>query len=162
LADCWNNKYQFIYRCNKALEAIPEITANDTDKKRWEGEARFIRAILYFELVRIFGEVPIVTIPLSISEAYDVPKSSIEEVYDLIREDLEAIVSNQLLTREIVPGRASLYSAMALLGKVYVYRSGYPLNKNEWSKAADLLSQVIDSGEFEFMENYADIFAHKN
>lgn len=162
LASCWNNKYQFIYRCNKVLEAIPNIDANEIDKKKWEGEARFIRAILYFELVRIFGEVPIVTTPLGIAEAYEVPKSSIEEVYDLIRDDLEAIVGNQLLSREIVPGRASLYSAMALLGKVYIYRSGYPLMKSEWTKAADMLGQVINSGEFEFMENYADIFAHKN
>lgn len=162
LASSWNNKYHYIYRCNKVLEAIPGIEADETDRKRWEGEARFIRAILYFELVRIFGEVPIVTTPLSITEAYEVGKSSIEEVYNLIRDDLQAIVSNELLTREIIPGRANLYSAMALLGKVYVYRSGYPLHKEEWSLAADLFKQVIDSEEFEFYDDYAEIFAHHN
>jgi len=162
LASCWDNKYHFIYRCNKVLEAIPGIDASDIDKKKWEGEARFIRALLYFELVRIFGEVPIVTTPLSITEAYEVDKSSIEDVYNLIRDDLQAIITNDLLSREIIPGRANLFSAMALLGKVHIYRSGYPLNKDEWAMAANLLKQIKDSGEFEFYDDYADIFAHQN
>lgn len=162
LESCWNSLYQYIYRCNKVLEAIPGIEARSELANRWEGEAKFIRAALYFDLVRIFGEVPLVTSPIGIDEAYKIPKSDIEEVYNLIKDDLESIINGKLLSREIKPGRANLYSTMALLGKVFVYRSGYPLKKNEWSNAVSVLREVIESGEYEFFENYEDIFAHKN
>lgn len=163
LAEAWNNIYNHIQRCNMVLGSLDNVEGLDqVVKKQWEGEALFIRSLLYFDLVRYFGGVPIVTKVLSIEEAYQTPKASVKEVYDLIRDDLLKIVEDNLLSKEIVPGQANMYSAKAQLGKVYVYRSGFPLNENEWSNAKSMLGDVIQSGKFEFFENYADIFAFEN
>ncbi|WP_236978047.1 RagB/SusD family nutrient uptake outer membrane protein [Membranihabitans maritimus] len=162
LATAWNNLYNYINRCNRVIYYVGEIDAQESSKNQWKGEALFIRSLLYFDLVRIFGEVPIVIEPLTIDDAYEVPKSTIQEVYDVIKNDLSEIVNNNWLSTEIFPGRANIYAAKALLGKVLIYRSGYPLRTNEWSQAKLLFEDVIGSGEFEFFENYDDIFAFEN
>lgn len=162
LANAWNNLYDYIQRCNKVLAAIPHVEEENDVKNSWKGEVLFIRSIFYFDLVRIFGGVPVVTTPLTIEEAYNTPKGTIEEVYNLIKNDLSDVVKNQWLSTNIVPGRANLYSAKALLGKVLIYRSGYPLETSEWSEAKDVLGEVIQSGQFEFFDSYEDIFAHEN
>jgi hypothetical protein len=163
LAEAWNSIYNHIQRCNMVLESLDNVEGLEQDvKKQWEGEALFIRSLLYFDLVRYFGEVPLVTTTLSIEEAYKTPKATIKEVYDLIRDDLLKVVEDNLLSTNIVAGQANLYSAKALLGKVYVYRSGYPLNENEWTNAKTFLGDVIQSEKFQFLDNYADIFAFEN
>lgn len=163
LAEAWNSIYNHIQRCNMVLESLDNVEGLEQDvKKQWEGEALFIRSLLYFDLVRYFGEVPLVTTTLSIDEAYKTPKATIKEVYDLIRDDLLKVVEDNLLSTNIVAGQANMYSAKALLGKVYVYRSGYPLNENEWTNAKTFLGDVIQSEKFQFLDNYADIFAFEN
>lgn len=162
LATAWNSLYDYIQRCNKVLVSLPNIDEEESIKNQWKGEVLFIRSLLYFDLVRIFGEVPIVTAPLTIDEAYNIPKSTVSEVYELIKSDLLEVVDNQWLSAEIIPGRTNIYAAKALLGKVLIYRSGYPLETNEWSLARKMFEEIIDSGEFEFLENYSDIFAFEN
>lgn len=160
-AQVWEQYYNYINRCNKILEAYGSIEMDEAKSKQYEGEARFVRAMCYFDLVRLFGGVPIVTRTLSISESYQVSRSGISEIYDLIVTDLTA--ASELLPEAYAAtdkGRATKWTAKGYLGKVYVFRSGYPLKKNEWDKARQVLLEVKNSGQFEFFNNYEDIYKY--
>ncbi|MCB0686689.1 MAG: RagB/SusD family nutrient uptake outer membrane protein [Saprospiraceae bacterium] len=156
----WSTLYEAIYRCNIFLQKIQPVEFMEaSEKAAMIGEAKTIRALLYFDLVRYFGGVPVVTTPLTISESLTIGRASIEEVYQLIVEDLDdAVASLPNQYDGSNTGRITVFAAKALLGKVYVTRSGYPLNLDEWGKARDLFEDVISSGQFEFFENYDDIF----
>lgn len=159
LNQAWSQLYTVINRCNNVLVHLDDIELDAAKKDQYTGEVKFIRALMYFDLVRYFGDVPLVTSTLSISEALDVLRSSVEDVYAVIIEDLEDAIDKlpaSYASAEV--GRATTYAAQGLLGRVYMTRSGYPLQTNEWTKARDLFQGIIQSGAFNFAENYADNF----
>src|SRR5699024_8976566 len=100
---------------------------------------------------------------LTIDEAFDKGRDTVEGVYEIILADLEDAVAKlpNSYTGEDV-GRVTSHAARALLGRVYITRSGYPLETNEWEKTRDLLAKVIQSGQFEFFLNYDAIFDISN
>ncbi|MCE5345291.1 MAG: RagB/SusD family nutrient uptake outer membrane protein [Bacteroidales bacterium] len=165
LNTAWAASYEYIARCNYVLKNLEGSTVlSDELKNQYKGEALFIRGLIYFDLVRFFGEVPIVDKVITIEEGYSVKKSTIEEVYDLIVDDLSQ--ASQLLP-VVKPSqnkdRATAIAARAFLGKVYVYRSGYPLKKDEWNLAATELKAALDGvGTSGFFTKYADIFLYSN
>lgn len=165
LNTAWVSSYEYIARCNYVLKNLETNTElSDALKNQFKGEALFIRALIYFDLVRLFGEVPIVDKVITIAEGYTIKKSTIEEVYDFIVNDLSQAT---LLLPAVKPSqnvnRATALAARAFLGKVYVFRSGYPLNKNEWTLAATELKAVLDGvGTTGFLTNYADIYSYTN
>lgn len=154
-ADFWNLSYNGINRCNKLLIEIdrPEVKWSDLAyKNRSSGEALFLRALYYFNLVRQFGGVPLVLTPISATEALKMERSSEDEVYTSIINDLNsAIAQFQGATKLEENGRANLYSAYALLGKVYLTRKDY-------SNAEASLKKIIDSNKYMLLSNYADLF----
>jgi hypothetical protein len=165
LNTAWANLYNTIMRCNYILEYIGDITFESEDiKKQIEGEALFIRALIYFDLVRYFRGVPLVDKPLSISEAYSFTRASEEEVYNFIINDLKtAITLLPNVKPKELPSRATVLAAKGFLGKVYVFQSGYPLNKNNWDLAKVELETVVTSiGTTGFFEKYEDIFLYEN
>lgn len=151
----WNNTYSGIYNTNKAIEAIEEQDfqwENPELKARSLGEVYFLRAMYYFDLVRQFGGVPLVTEGITGSDAVGIKRSSQEQTYQLIESDLKISIqhfSKSGTTNEY--GRANLGAAQALLGKVY-------LTQKKYSQAEKPLAQVIESGQFGLLENYADVF----
>jgi len=155
----WNNTYSGIYNCNKAIEALETVKHNWENpalKERSLGEVYFLRALYYFNLVRQYGGVPIVTKGITGDEAVGIKRSTEEDVYDLIIADLnEAIehLANMGDTGE--PGRVNLGAAQALLGKVY-------LNLKVYSAAETQLYDVIQSKNFGLLPNYADVFDPRN
>jgi hypothetical protein len=163
LYQAWSVPYAGINRCNQVLKKITDVPMSDTKRQQFTGEAKLIRALLYFDLVRMFGKAVKVTEPVSIDESYDVPAASAEEIYDLIVTDLTEAAN--LLPSSYDAGnlgRATSWTAKGFLGKVYVFRSGYPLKKNEWDKAKSLFEEIINSGNFEFAAKYEDIYSHAN
>lgn len=164
LNEAWSNLYNTVMRCNYILTNLEEVELDSEFKKRIEGEARFIRALIYFDLVRYFRGVPIVEKPLSISEAYEVQRSSEELVYEFIISDLKKAI--ELLPNKMpkeLPNKATQYAARGFLGKVYVFQSGYPLTKNNWDLALNELKTVVEGiGDAGFFENYEDIFLFEN
>lgn len=165
LNTAWANLYNTIMRCNYILDRIGNITFDSEDvKKQIEGEALFIRALIYFDLVRYFRGVPLVDKPLSISEAYSFKRASEEEVYNFIITDLKTAIS---LLPDVkpkdLPNRATVLAARGFLGKVYVFQSGYPLNKNSWEPAKAELEAVVNSiGLAGFFDKYENIFLYEN
>lgn len=155
----WNSSYIGINRANAVLDRVPAVDMNENMKSRILGEARFIRALMFFNLVRAFGDVPIrekETTDLNISWQRE-PSA---EVYELIISDLElakaALPENYPASEA---GRATKGAAQALLAKVYITMAGEPLNdESKWALAVTELEAIINSGTYALFENYGDIF----
>lgn len=163
LSSAWNGFYNEIMRANRVLESLENIELDESKRNRYEAEAKFIRALCYFDLVRLFGGVPKVTSVLTVEEGYEAVKASDKEIYDLIVEDLSFAANNLPDSYEASQsGRATSWAAKGFLGKVYVFRSGYPLKLNEWDLAKTQFESIINSGNFEFFDNYAAIYNHEN
>lgn len=136
----WNRLYKVIYDANVALAKIPacDFGTYTAMKDQFLGEAYFLRAWAYFELVRLFGNVPIIDSPMSPSEVKEIGQSSPREVYDnIIVPDLTTAIAKLPLRTAMVDsknasaassGRADLVAARAMLARVYMTMAGFPLN----------------------------------
>lgn len=121
----WAALYQGIRRANVVIERVPGVDMDMVLRNRYIGEAKFIRALMYFDLVRAWGGVPIVT---TADPPVLVSRSSKEEVYDLIVSDLLFAIDNlseQLSLPDAEAGRATKEAAKALLGKVYLFQKDF-------------------------------------
>src|SRR5690606_26341775 len=133
LSSAWNAFYNQIMNVNKVIESLQNIEMASELKNQYEAEARFLRALCYFDLVRLFGGVPKVATTLTIDQGYELQRATEKEIYDFIVEDLSYAKNN--LPEEYPSnnrGRVTNYAAAGYLGKVYLYRSGYPLKLNEF------------------------------
>ncbi|WP_298710957.1 RagB/SusD family nutrient uptake outer membrane protein [Chitinophaga sp.] len=132
----WLANYKGIFRANQVLKFIDRpVDYAGTAKDQYIGEAKFLRAQFYFDLVRTFGGVPVVTTALSIEEARGQRRNSVDEVYALIIDDLKDAVAKLPAPGAMQKGRTSKGAATALLGKVYLYRKDYPNAKDMLGKA---------------------------
>tara|TARA_R110000796_G_scaffold67449_3_gene154728 strand:- start:50103 stop:51620 length:1518 start_codon:yes stop_codon:yes gene_type:complete len=123
-ASFWNDFYQGIFRANILLSKLPDVPMSETTKSRFAAEAKTLRAYYYFELVRLFKNIPLITEPIPSSEIYNVPQVSPEAIYTQIETDLIEALTNLPITITDVTneaGRLTKGSAQALLGKVYLY-----------------------------------------
>ena len=161
----WINYYAAIFRCNKVIQA--EETADWggdlTARGRIIGQARALRAILYFDLARMFGDVPLITVPTE----ENLPRTAASEVYKQIFEDLKYAAANipanafPLDNRKENDGRITKYAAEALMARAYLYYTGYYGQENEGctkQEAIDALEDIINNGGYELEAKYADLF----
>jgi len=161
----WQKYYSGIYRANLLLQKLDEAPEDsdisDEFKARAEGEAKFLRAYFYFDLVRFFGNVPLITEPLSGDELYTQVQVAPAEVYALIEQDLQD-AKNTFEIPETVPadelGRITKGAVNALLGKVILYQN----NENRMGEAAQALDDVINSGIYSLEPDFGDIFDPAN
>lgn len=148
VGDYYRSFYNVVFRANVVLANLD--VATDANRANIEAEARFVRAYAYFNLVRLYGDIPLVTTPIDASEkeiAYT--RVPTDEVYDLIIEDLRMAVTgldNRYKTR------ASLAAAQTLLAKVYM-----TLGIN-YVEAQILLESVINSNLYSLEPNFKDVF----
>lgn len=152
----WRSYYEGIANANLSIQKIPDIVMNDQEKKKLLGEAYFLRAWYYFNLVRMFGNIPLVTEPVTLqSENLRPSQASPEEVYNLILSDLE-IAENSNLPWVDPSGRVSLGAVKSLLAKVYITMAGYPLQKGQeyFNLAAGKAKEVISSGNYQLFNDY--------
>jgi tetratricopeptide (TPR) repeat protein len=162
LAERWSDGYRGIYRCNTLLDRILIVPMEETLKMRFIGEAKFLRALMYFNLVRIFDGVPLVLKEIkNTEEGYDYGRASAMEVYAQIIKDLEEaeLTLPQTYAGTDV-GRATSGAAKAVLGKVYLTLKQYPEAENKLKEVMEMESQ----GTYGLLPNYADVFktANKN
>ncbi|HUH17718.1 RagB/SusD family nutrient uptake outer membrane protein [Albibacterium sp.] len=126
----WTARYQGIYRANTALENLDKVTAweSDAQKNQLKGEAHFLRALFYFELSEMFGEVPLVIT----TEAVNLPKSPADETYAQIAYDLNQAITLMPSTpySNVASGHATKWAAQALMARVFLFYTGY-YNKTE-------------------------------
>ena len=141
----WNACYATIARVNNVISYLDVVT-DETLRNQYEGEVLFLRSLEYFNLVRLWGPVFIVTSKVSSEVARDMQRSTVDEVYALIEEDLENIVNNELLPGKMADsdlGRADLNAAKALLAKVYA--THYRVGDEKYARAAQLCKEVLES-----------------
>ena len=133
----WNDPYQGIFRANVLLKKLPAVPMADNLKARFEGEAKALRAYYYFNLVRMFKNIPLLLEPLTATNMYQAEQAKPEDVYAQIEKDLtDAIaVLPPTVAATTEAGRFTQGAAKALLGKVYLYEK-----KN--AQAAQQLAEV--------------------
>jgi len=149
----WAADYEGIYRANIVLEKVPGIDMDSRLKERILGEAYFIRAYFYYTLASMFGGVPLVDRPLAPSE-YKMPRATAEEVWALVESDLRS-AADRLPLRSQYPlselGRITKGAAQSLLVKTLLW-------KKDWTEAQQIAEEVINSGEYELVDDYRTIF----
>ena len=152
----WSSCYWWINRANTVLDRVPPITMDPALRTRLLGEAHFLRALAYFNLVRWFGDVPLLEHEVKSLTGLKVSRTPAAEVYALILQDLQDAIG-ALPAAYTGPdiGRVTSGAAQALLAKVY-------LTRQDWTQAAQLAGQVINSGRYELLPNYTDIFKIAN
>ncbi|MEZ4983687.1 MAG: RagB/SusD family nutrient uptake outer membrane protein [Saprospiraceae bacterium] len=149
----WNGYYTGIFRANLAIANIPDIEMDEALRNRLVGENRFLRAYFYFNLVRWFGDVPLITEPFP--EEFIIPRSPTSEVYAQIIADLEAaaaVLPKRSAYGAADVGRATSGAALGMLAKVY-------LTLGDFENAADYAEEVILSQEYDLYPSYAELFS---
>lgn len=154
----WSKYYAGIYRCNLILEKINDVPSIDPIfKNRAIAELKFLRAYYYFDLVRFFGNIPLITKTLSADEIYRQTQSNSAAVYAQIEKDLKDAVAAAELP-ETVPaselGRITKGAAKALLGKTILYQN----NDAKMLEAAGYFEEVINSNIYKLEPKFEDIF----
>ncbi len=162
-AGLWSKNYIGIYRSNLVIEksegAVAGLTAEK--KARYIAEAKFLRAYFYFDLVRWFGNVPLITATPSADAIYKQTQTNATAIYAQIEKDLkEALATPQL--PESLPadelGRVTKGAAKALLAKAILFQN----NNARMGEAATLFEEVITSNNYALEKNFGDIFKPDN
>lgn len=149
IPNMYNTPYKTIVACNYFLDNVDRSPVSEQVINRFKAEVRFIRALSYFDLVQFFGGVIIYeNFPETLQEV-KIAKSTQEEVYAFIAEDLNYAIAN--LPAEEYMGHAVKGSAEALLGRVLI-------TQKKWDEALVPLKSIIDSGLFGLANNYQGLF----
>ncbi|MFS4456151.1 RagB/SusD family nutrient uptake outer membrane protein [Maribacter sp. 2304DJ31-5] len=153
----WISCYDGINRCNTILNRIDAIEMDDNVKANRIGEVKFIRALTYFNLVRIWGDVPLITMERENAfDAFEDTRASTSAIYDQIIADLTDAIASLSLKADTDSGRATRGAAQALLGKVH-------LTLQDWSAAVSALESVVNSPtNYDLEANFADLFDQSN
>ena len=155
----WTGNFNVVSAANNAIQEMPLFEAamlNDENKayaRQCTGEAKTIRAYAYFNLVRLFGKVPIIDSTMTSEQLAAQPQATTSALYDFIEKDLQEAI-------EVLPasytkdwaGRITKYTAMALKAKVHMYQ-------NEWDSVAVLTDRIMASGRFDLLDNFREVFS---
>ena len=150
VSNYWIDNYNAIFRANTVLANLGNVS-NAALKLQFEGEAKFARALSHFNLVRAFGDVPVVDKIINYNDKDYFSRDPQTEVYSFIESDLLTAIENLPRRAGIKVGRATKGAAQAILAKVYLTVKDYP-------KAKTLLEQIIADKDYVLMPVYRDIF----
>ena len=151
----WGKNYAVIYQCNDILDAIAEKeTAGQTEAEDIinKGEASFFRAYCYFNLVRAFGEVPLVTYKINDASEANIPKTTVDKIYEQIDADLKTAEESlpETWSTEYL-GRLTWGAARSLHARTYMMR-------NDWNNMYTASTDVIKKGLYNLRTPYNEIF----
>lgn len=147
----WQLNYLGIARCNTVMEKIVGLGEGDPLIQRLLQEVHFLRGFYYFNLVRVFGGLPLVTKEVNSLNAAKPDRSSAAETWLLIENDLQEAEALPLSHENADKGRATKGAAKALLAKVY-------LTQKKWQQAASKAKEVMDLGTYQLLPDYANNF----
>ncbi|MDR1369304.1 MAG: RagB/SusD family nutrient uptake outer membrane protein [Dysgonamonadaceae bacterium] len=152
VSEMWNSCYRGIFRANKAIEKIGEMDIPSRD--RLLGEAKFLRALYYYNLNIRYNGVPLIA-ETGMADIKNVSRASAQEIWALIEQDLKDAANGLPVSFSGADlGRPAKGAAQGLLGRVYLFMK-------EWQKAADAYAEVINSGTYRLMEDYGDLFTNQ-
>ena len=160
LSSTWGSLYNAIDRCNTALSHL-DVVDNAALKVQFEGELKFLRALHYFNIVRLWGAAPLVQKPITANEAKQMSRSGVNEIYAAIEADLMTAVNALPVSYGNAGdlGRTTQGAAKALLGKVY-------LTESKYSQAVNILKDLTpitgNTYNYALLPNVADVFSVTN
>ncbi|TXF91169.1 RagB/SusD family nutrient uptake outer membrane protein [Neolewinella aurantiaca] len=148
--DYYQSMYEVIFRSNNIMDFVPEA-ADEDNQSRYIAELKFLRAYAYFNLVRLYGDVPLVTTVVgpSDNEALFTRVPTVQ-IYDQIVADLQEAIS---VLDNTYKARASRAAAQGLLAKVYLTK-----DDRDYATAAQLCQDIINSGDYSLEEDFTDVF----
>ncbi len=158
----WSNIFQGIYRTNVVLQRMSGSTIDAALKARIEGEAHFLRAYFYFNLVRVYGGMPVFSAPVEPSAYSSQKRASVSETYAFIEADLKQAIEllpekNGYSASDV--GRATKGAARGYLARAIMYQLGTDnTNNHTWQEVYDAANAVVSSGQYSLTPNYATIF----
>lgn len=171
----WAFQYSNIRNSNIFLDNVGVSPVAQADKDKLTGEVKYIRAQAYFELVKRFGGVPLITKTQQLSDDLLVPRNTLQQCYDFIEQDLNEAIP--LLPGTNGAGLATRWAALALKSRVMVYAASYAqfgvmdpdgfgaIDPSQaqayWQKAYDAAREVIESGPFDLVTNLDVLFIPK-
>jgi hypothetical protein len=162
----WDRGYLYIRKINVFLEKMEEIDVVLEDKDQLVAEAKFLRAFIYFELIKRFGGVPIVEQAYGLGDVDEVSfkRNTFDECVAFIKQDLtEAMpdLPDRYLSTDANYGRATADACQALLSRTYLYAASPLFNpsndQQKWQKAADAAEALLDKG-YELYSDYQELF----
>jgi hypothetical protein len=160
----WSDHYQGVFRANILLQKLPDVPMDAAEKTRFIAETKALRATYYFNLVRMFKNIPLLTEPLSTADIYTVTQATHAAVYAQMVKDLNVAIPNLPATVPLATeaGRFTKGAAQAMLGKVYLY-------DNKKAEAAAQLAQVNGATPGQpnqygnkLLTNFADLWVFTN
>ncbi|WP_397447577.1 RagB/SusD family nutrient uptake outer membrane protein [Polaribacter sp. R77954] len=164
LNDTWVEMYGCIDNANNLIVKVNKFASNFSNATRSIGQAKFLRALTYFDLVRVWGEVPL-RVDLATQSTLYLAKSSKQAIYSQIIKDLTE-ASSELPSQPYLEGRPLSYAAQAFLAKVYMQmasESGLSQSPQQyWELAYQNAKSVYDAGTYTLLPNYADLFKEGN
>ncbi len=153
----WQYAYEQVYRCNLVIKNIPDAPVSDAFKAQVLAEAKFLRAFAYFELVKNFGDVPLLLEPLTVNDPKQERVAS-ALIWGQIEKDLknaaDVLPERSEQTASAI-GRATKGAALAYLVKAYVYQE-------KWSDAEPLAKQIITTGEYNLNDPFTNVWSIHN
>jgi len=159
----WNDYYQGIFKANTLLLKIPNTSMDEVLKERFVAEAKALRAYCYFNLVRMFRNIPLLLEPLTSSNIYQVTQAPPEEVYAQIEKDLTEAISvlPNSVSLSTEAGRFTKGAAQALMGKVYLF-------ENKSNEAAVQFAEVngtpggVSQYGYQLLSDFSELWVHSN
>ncbi|WBV57209.1 RagB/SusD family nutrient uptake outer membrane protein [Chryseobacterium daecheongense] len=162
----WKDYYQGIAKANLLLDRIPNANMNDQTRKRFIAEAKVLRSLYYFELLRMFKNIPLILKPiLANDDFYNIPQANPADVYAQIESDIVSAINDLPLSipssNKSEVGRITQGSARAILGKIYLY------DKKNTEAAAQFAMVNGDPGTtsqygYKLVANFADLWKVDN
>ncbi|BDD08288.1 membrane protein [Fulvitalea axinellae] len=145
------HKYKSIRKANEFIEKVGESSMDESFKKTAVAEARWLRAEFYFELVKRYGDVPLITKAQTINDDFLTPRTPATDVWDFIDSELDEIDDILESKSDILNGKISKEACWALGSRAMLYAK-------RWEKCVDYSRRVIESGKFEMSPDYGKLF----
>ncbi len=153
--DAWDDMFNAVNRANSVIETVPTFSISDELKTLYVAEAKALRGLHYFNIVRSWGGVPLRLVPLSNLDDIGLAKSSETEIYNQVIKDLSDAIGSNALPAKFTggdQGRLGLHAAKAILAHVHLTLGNY-------SESATLTKEIIDSGAFQLESDLATVFS---
>ena len=164
----YSGQYRLIERANQVIANVPKANMNDLLRKRVMAEATFLRALAYFNLVRVYGGVPLKVAPTVDFSQTSFPRVSAADVYNLIITDLSGILQSGAVPLTgsygaADKGRVGKSAVQALLGKVYLTRASDATvaQQGDYQKAAEVLTALVNDNDRTLLPSYKDVFDYR-
>ncbi len=162
-ASYWKDYYQGVSRANWVIKRLPEAPVDDAFKQRLLAEVTVLRSLYYFELVRMFGNIPLILEPIDASVDYwNIPQVEPQQIYNQIEADILSVIDQLPMTVNGADrGRITQGSARAILGKIYLFDKKNDLAAEQLALVNGTPGSTSQYG-YKLVDNYASLFEIDN